>query len=133
RARRKILPGFRRAGLRDNRIPLRRPRDVERAAYREELALVVEDVQFRMVEVLAGFLVAQEGFVAPRVPQTHHYIGEFLGPAVALGMRLVFFPAEIHRLHFAPAGDDVPADTAAAEVIERGEFARDRKGVAVGG
>ena len=45
-----LAAGLRRAGLHDHRPALDRPGDVERAAHREILALVVEHMQLRRIE-----------------------------------------------------------------------------------
>ena len=47
---RELAAGFRGAGLDDHRPALHRPRDVERAAHREVLALVVEHMQLVGIE-----------------------------------------------------------------------------------
>ncbi len=54
-------------------------------------------------------------------------------PAVAEPVLHMRVAAEIIRLLLAPRGDDVPADAAFGDVVERGELARDVVGLVVGG
>ena len=56
RFRRKLASGIRSTGLDDDGPALDRTRDVERAADRQELALVVQDVQLFRIEEQAAFL-----------------------------------------------------------------------------
>ena len=131
--RRHVLALLGGAGLHDHRIALRRARNVDRSAHREMLALVVEYVNFCRIEEDARRLVAHEGVVLPAVPQPAHHLDEFRGAAIALvivGRRVV---VEILCLHRRYRGDDVPAGTAAAQMVERGELPRDVKRLAVGG
>ena len=58
--------------------------DVQRAAHREMLALVVEHVHLRLVEEDAARLVAHEGVVLPAVPQPADHLDELRGALVAL-------------------------------------------------
>ena len=83
---------------------------VERSAHREELSLVVEDVQLGRVEIAAACLVAKESVVFPAVPQALDHVMELLGAAVAFGMVDVRLAAEVpgfvgnHRGHQVPGG-----------------------------
>ena len=105
--------------------PCTGPRDVERAAHREMLALVVEHMQFGGVEIEPAFGVADEGVVGKAVPQAGHHIVEFPRPVIALVMLDMLVEAEIQRGIGIGRGDDVPAGAAAADMVERGEAAGD--------
>ena len=71
----------------------------KRAAHRQELALVVEDVQPLGVEIDAVLDIADKGVVGPAVPQPGHDIEELAGAAIALAMLHVLGHAEIERRH----------------------------------
>ncbi len=90
-----LAPGVRRAGLDDDRPALDRPRDVQRAAHRQEFALVVEDVQPLGIEIDAVFDIADKGVLGPAVPQPGHDIEEFAGAPIALAMLHMLGHAEI--------------------------------------
>jgi hypothetical protein len=47
-----------RAGLENNRMTLRRPRDIQRPAHREMFSFVVQHMQLRRVEIAAGGAIA---------------------------------------------------------------------------
>ena len=110
---------------------LRRPRDVERPAHREMLSLVVQHMQLRRIEIAAGGAVADERIILPAVPQPAHDFGELDDPVVALVMLEMRIAAEILGFRQVRRGDDVPAGAAAADMIERGEFAGDVVGLVV--
>ena len=121
------------AGLHDHRPALHRARDVERAAHREVFALVVEHVHLVGVEEHAALDVADEGVVGPAVPQAGDDVVELAGALVALVVLHVLVHAEVERGVRIGGGDDVPAGAAVAQVIERGEAARDVIGRVEGG
>ena len=81
----------------------------------------------------AALDVADEGVVGPAVPQAGHHVVELARAAIALAVLHVLVEAEIQRRIGIGGGDDVPAGAAAAEVIERGEAARDVIGRVEGG
>jgi hypothetical protein len=81
-----LAAGIRGAGLDDDRPALDRPRDVQRAAHRQELALVVEHVHPLGVKIDAALDIADEGVLGPAVPQPGHDIEELAGPAVAFAV-----------------------------------------------
>ena len=69
----------------------------------------------------AGRLVEQQGARVPGVPQRQAGFDGFLGTVVSrdtIGDRV---HAEIARLHVGGRGDDVPGDTPAAQMVERGQ------------
>ena len=69
--------------------------------------------------------VAHEGVVGPGVPESRHHVVELARAAVALAVLHVLVEPEVERRVRVGGGDDVPAGTAAAEMVERGEAARD--------
>ena len=77
--------------------------------------------------------VADEGVVGPAVPQAGDHVVELARAAVALGVLHVLVEAEIQRRVRIGGGDDVPAGAAAADMVERGEAARDVIGLVEGG
>ena len=77
--------------------------------------------------------VADEGVVRPAVPQSRHHVVELARAAIALAVLHVLVEPEIQRRVRIGGGDDVPAGAAAADVVERGEPARDVIGRVEGG
>jgi hypothetical protein len=77
------------------------------------------------IEILAGFLVAQESVVLPAVPQPGHHVAEFDGALVARGVIDVAVEAEIRGLVLRLRGHEVPAGAAAADMVDRQKLARD--------
>src|SRR5262249_728784 len=107
--RRELAAGLRGPGLDDNRPALDRARDVERAAYRQVFALVVEDMQLVGVEIKSALGVAGGGVVRPTLAKTGHYVVEFARAGVALAMLHVVVQPEIACRIRIGGGDDVPA------------------------
>ena len=131
-ARRELLAGLRRAGLHDDRMALRRTRRVERALDRKVLALVIDHMALRLIDIDTGRLVLGKRAVLPRVPQRPHHVDEFLGDGVAVGVRGMLDP-EIRAGRGVGRRHRVPGGAAMADVIERGERARQMERLAVGG
>ena len=77
--------------------------------------------------------VADEGVVGAAVPQTGDDIVELARAAIALVVLDMLVEAEIERGVRIGGGDDVPAGAAAADMVERGEAARDVIGLVEGG
>ena len=102
--RRKLAAVVGLAGLHDHRMALPRALDHERAAHRKVLALVVEEMHLRRVEIHAARLVGDDRVLLPAVPQPEHDLREFARARVALGMA-----AWVSRLKF-------KASAAASEV-----------------
>ena len=133
RFRRQLPAIVRGAGLHDHRPALHRAGDVERAAHGQVFALVVEHVHFVGIEIQARFDVADKSVVGEGIPQARHHIVELARPLVALGVLHVVFQPEIQRRVRVGGGDDVPAGTAAADMIERSKAAGDVIGLIEGG
>src|SRR6516165_8780338 len=93
---------------------------------------MIENVEFLRIEINAAFDIANEGIVRPGIPKTCYAIEEFTCAPIACGMFKVLFAAKILRLRWIAGGHHVPAGPAAANVIERGEFARNMVRVIVG-
>jgi hypothetical protein len=124
-ARREVLAVLGGAGLDQHRVALRRARDVERPAHREELALVIEDVELVGIEVAPRRLVVEERVVLPRIPQAGDDLHELAGAAVARGVIGLAVEVEVLRLGVGHRGDDVPRGAPTAQVIERRVLAGD--------
>ncbi len=92
-----LAAGIGGSGLDDDRPALDRPRDIERAAHRQELALVVEHMHPLRVEINAVLDIADKGVVGPAVPEAGHDIEELAGTAVALAMLHMLGQSEIER------------------------------------
>ena len=82
-ARRELEPRGRAAGLDDDRVALRRARDVDRPRDLEEPPLVVQRPDPRWVDVDARALVGDDRAVVPAIPQPAHDIDEFVRHLVA--------------------------------------------------
>ena len=70
---------------------------------------------------------------AEAVPQARHHVVELARAAVALAVLHVLVEPEVQRRVRIGGGDDVPAGAPAADVVERGEAARDVIGRVEGG
>ena len=124
-ARRELLRVLRGSGGDDRQAALRRSRRVQRPAHGEMLADVIEAVEFRLVDIQAARLVADEGVVVPAVPQAARHIDELDGAFVPRGRIERRVEPVVARLVRAPAGHHVPAGAAAADMIERGHAPRE--------
>ena len=129
RAGRQGFASFRRTRLHQHWPALRRTRHVQGALHRKVLALVVEHMAVCRVEHPTTGLVPHKGVGVPAVPQALHHIGKLAGTFVAVGMGQVVLQVEIARLELAGRGDQVPARSPAAQVVQRGKLARNVKGL----
>ncbi|CAM2159799.1 conserved hypothetical protein [Paraburkholderia tropica] len=123
--RREFATGFGRSRLHDHGPTLRRPRDIERPAHRVVLAFVIEHVHFLGIEILAARDVAYESVVVPAIPKAGHDVEELARATIALVVLHMFVEAEIQGGIGIRSGDEIPARASAAQMIERGETARD--------
>jgi hypothetical protein len=95
------------------------------------LSLVVQHMQLGRIEIAASSAITDKRVVVPAVPKPAHDLGKLDGAVVALVVLEMRLAAEIVCLRQIRRGDDVPAGAAAADMIERGEFARDVVGLVV--
>ena len=65
-----LAANFGRARLKEHRVALRRPGDIQGAANREMLTLVVQVMELGRVEVTFRFAVSDKRIVVPAVPQS---------------------------------------------------------------
>jgi hypothetical protein len=114
-------------------MALRRAGDVERASHAEVPAVVVKDVHAIHLAEDPALRVARERVIIPAVPQAAADVHELGRPLIELIMRKVVLTAKVEVLPRHAAGDDVPAGAAAADVVDRGELARDLEGKVVAG
>jgi hypothetical protein len=131
--RRDLHPLLRGTRLHQDRAALRRALDGQRALDLEVLSLVEERVHLRLVEQDAAGLVEDAGILLPAVPEALHHLHELGRALVAEVVFHVLLAAEVAGLDLGPGGHDVPARAAAAEMVQRGPFARDVIGLVVGG
>ena len=108
---------------------MNRAGDVERPAHGEIFSLVIEHVHLGRIEIEPGLDVAHEGVVGKGIPETGDHVIEFARPLVALGVLHMVVESEVQRGVRIGGGDDIPAGTAAADVIERGETPGDMIGL----
>src|SRR5712692_2844187 len=116
---------FGRSGLDYDRPTLDRAGDVEGTAHRQEFALVVQNVQPVGIEIDPVLDVADKCVVCPAVPEARDDVEELARAAVARRVLDMLLKSEVQRRIRVGCRDEVPAGTAAADVIERGEFAGD--------
>ena len=88
-------------------------------------------MQLLGVEIAARHPVADKGVVVPAVPQPFDDLDEFDGAVVALAVLVMLLAAEIVGFVDGRRRHDVPAGAAAADMVERGEFAGDVIGLVV--
>lgn len=114
-------------------MALRRPRDIQRAANREMLTLVVQVMELGRVEVPFRFAVADKRIVVPAVPQSLHHFDKLDGPVVAGIVLVMPLASEVEGFGDVRRGDDIPPGAAAADVVERGEFPGNVVGLVIAG
>ena len=83
--------------------------------------------------LVASVEQAVEGVVVPAVPQALHHMRKFASAIVALGMDVHALAAKIGGFRALVGGDEVPARAAVADMVERGEFAREVIRLLIGG
>src|SRR5690606_20292524 len=121
----KAPPGRRRTRLDEDGPALGWPGDVQGAAHLVPAPDVVDAPDARRLGVAARAAIVANGIVGPAVPELGDDLYEFGRALVALGMRDLVVIAEVRPCARDPGGDDVPADPTVADVIERGELARE--------
>ncbi len=125
-----LAPDLRIARLREHRMALDRPGDVEDAAQMEIAAVVADRMDIVGIEIEPGLAIGMiEGVVLPAVPEGTRHIDELGGALVALGMARRLIDPEAARRAIGERGDDIPADPPAADMVERGETAGERIGM----
>src|SRR5205807_1332667 len=72
----------------------------------------------------AGLLVAEPRVVLPAIPQFGDHVGEFVRARVPLPVQYLAVAAEVPGRLVTRGRDDVPAGPAMADVVDRGERAR---------
>jgi hypothetical protein len=122
--RRVFTSGLGRAGLHQQRMSLDGARDVERTAHLEVRAEVIDRADQSGVGEVAGLLVEQPRAVGPTVPELPHDFDELGRACIAVLVRGPLVEVEVVRLVLAGRRDDVPARSPVADVVERGELAR---------
>jgi hypothetical protein len=96
-------------------------------------AAVVHHVHLGRIDVDAVFLVAQHGAVFPAAfPELVDQRHVFVGQVVAVVVRGLAREAHGARGAVEVAGDDVPADAPAGQVVQRGHAPREEEGRLVG-
>ena len=112
------------AGLEEERSALRRGGREERALDPVALALVEDLVDLVGVgEQARALVLAQRVLVPGSLPELVGDFGVLVGPAVALVVIFERRVAEVAVAVVLGAGDDVPGDPAAADVVERRHLA----------
>jgi hypothetical protein len=89
---------FGRAGLEENRVALRRPRDIRRATNREMLALVVQVMELGRIEVTFRFTVSGKRVIVPAVSQSLHNFDKLDRPLIAGIVLIVALAAKVEGL-----------------------------------
>ncbi|CAJ3487488.1 Uncharacterised protein [Burkholderia pseudomallei] len=118
-------PIGRAARLHEHRMPLRRPRQIQRPVHAKMRAAMRDRPHLRRIDEAAARLVADERVVVPAIPQRLHDVDEFGRARIArrvIGRRV---EAEIARGAGVGRRHDVPPRAAAAHMIERSEAARE--------
>ncbi len=93
---------------------------------------MVEDMQLLGIEIDSVLGVVNEGVVRPAIPKPGHDVVELARPAIAGVVLPMLVPPEIPRFRRIAGGDEIPSRAPAADVVERGEFARDVIGLVIG-
>jgi hypothetical protein len=95
------------------------------------LALVVERVQLRRLEIDSALDVTDEGVIGPGIPEAGYHVEELAGAAIAGIVLDMLVEAEVHRFVRVARGDEVPPRPTAAQMIQRGKAARHVIGLVV--
>jgi hypothetical protein len=93
-----------------------------RSSHRVVRALVVDRPDPVAPRIPAGLAIIEHRIVCPAVPQGLDHGDEFVGAGIAVGMADRAVVAVVAGRRGQPGGDDVPADPAVADVIQRGEL-----------
>ena len=118
------------ARLVDHRGALRRRLAQVDAGHAEVRAVVADVVHLVRVGEDAALAVADHGVVLPGAfPQLVEHLEVLVGVVVAVVVRGLVGLAHVARRRGQVAGDDVPADAAVGQVVERRHAARERIGV----
>ena len=107
------------AGLHEHRPALRRAHGVQRTAALEVLALEMDRPDLAVVGVGAGGAVHHHRIGVPRVEKLADQIDVLVRHLVALFARRQLVQAEVLRRDVLAGGDDVPAEAAAGDVVQR--------------
>ena len=132
-ARGEAAAGLGGARLHEHRPPLRPARQVERTRDLVMSADVIDRHDPFWPRILARRAIIDDGVVRPAVPQRRHHLHELLAAGVAVGVADLGVAAIVACRRGEPRGDDVPADPPVADVVERGELAREIVRLSVGG
>src|SRR5262249_27357545 len=84
----------------------------------------------RSIYIGSSLLAPYNGAIIPRVPEPAYHIDKLVGDLVALVVLVMALLAEVERSIVRATSDDVPCDATLAQVLQRLEGARDRKGLA---
>ena len=132
-ARRELAAGIRRARLHEHRTPLRRARQVQWTLHLIVRPCVIDGPYPPRVRIASSGAVVENRIVGPAVPEAFDDGHVFFGAFVAVRVAHLADTAEIAARLRRPCGDDVPADAAAADVIQRTELPREVVGLGVRG
>ena len=124
---REFLPALRRAGLDDDRVPLRRRRGVERTARAVVGALEVNLPYLCRIGEGVGTRIHDHCVRLPACPELIAQLHVFVRPVVALVVFEHLMVAEVQRLFTLVGRHDVPGHAAATEVIQSGHQAREQE------
>src|SRR5262249_57131103 len=119
------LANLRSACLNQNRPSLRRTPDRQGSTNGEVLSRVIEDMHLFLIEEHARLLIQHERVVVPAVPEAGHNIDELFRAFVALVVGEMLAAIEVPGFLIGPRRDDVPARTAAADLIKGTEYPPD--------
>jgi hypothetical protein len=123
--RRELAAGIRRARLHEHRAPLRRARQVQRTLHLIVRPCVIDRPHPPRIRIASSGAVVENRIVGPAIPEAFDHGHVFFGAFVAVRVAHLADTAEIAARLRRPCGDDVPADAAAADVIQRTELPRE--------
>jgi hypothetical protein len=84
-------------------------------------------MHLRRIGIRAGYAIVNDGVVLPAtLPELVHDLHEFVGHGVTFVVRNLIVAAEIARRAVKRRGDDVPADAAIGQMVERRHLAREQ-------
>ena len=128
-----LFAGIRGAGLNKHRPALRGSWQVQRTLHLIVGAGVTDRSHPAPVGVPTAGAVVQHRVIGPAIPQGLDHGHVLFGAHVALGMADLADAAKVLGGLWRPRRDDIPADTSAADVIQRAELPRQIIGLGIRG
>ena len=104
--------------LNDDRAPLWRAGKIERPLNGKIFTLMIQNMHFTAIIILASFLVENTGSVFPTVPEALYHFNKFSGNLITMFMLDHFLAPEVHRGFIRGGRHNIPPCTSTTEMIK---------------